>query len=108
MITCAKSALNGLGEKRVADEQNDLDKRLVVVETTLTQMQAGISDLTKAVRSIADQPRAIPFKEIAGTVLVCFGIFAYVGGFIETQYRKNNAVLEYRVCVLEKNTSCVK
>lgn len=86
----------------------DMNTRLTVVETTLGQMQTGIADLTKAVRALADQPRALPFKEIAATVAVCLGIVAYVGGFMESQYRKNNAVLEYRICVLEKSPNCAK
>lgn len=84
---------------------DDHGTRLVVVETQLAQMQAGINDLTKAVRALADQPRQPPFKEIAATVAVCLGIVAYVGGYLEGQFKKSTAVTEYRIEQLEKRLS---
>ena len=66
-----------------------------------TRMEAGFTDLSKAVRSLSEalqsRPSPIPFKEIAATVAVCLGIIAYFGNFLEGQYQKNNRIIEYRL-----------
>lgn len=84
----------------MADES--LNTRLTVVETTLSQMQAGISDLTKAVRQIADRPQAIPFKEIAATAATCAALFMYAMTAVDSRVDSKTASYQYRVEQLEK------
>jgi hypothetical protein len=76
-----------------------------VIKTRMDGLERSVSEIVKAVKSLADQPRPWPMKEVGATVLVCFSLFAYIGGFLEGQYKKNNAVLEYRMEQLEKRTT---
>lgn len=94
----------------MSDDSLDIQGRVKVLEISVhkveTRMEAGFRDLSKQFSTIAEKlngaPRTIPFKEIAATVAVCLGIFAYAGNYLEGQYKKNISVLEYRVEQLEK------
>jgi hypothetical protein len=92
----------GEGATIMQTEVGQLHGRVTVIETKLEGVMSGISDLTKVVRAMADQPRALPLKEVALTILACFGVFSYVGSFLEGQYAKNAAVDHYRIEQLEK------
>jgi hypothetical protein len=90
----------------MADET--LSTRVTVIETTLGQITNNLAELTKAVRAIADQPRQLPWKEVGATVLVMFGIAAYIGNYLEAQHHKNVAVLEYRMLQAEAKINALK
>lgn len=92
------------------------DARLEVLEASVhalevrfdagfKQMSDGIAKLTENMQS---RPNPIPFKEIAGTIVSCMVIVAYLYGFMEAQSAKNLApvnsyvkLLEYRIDRLE-------
>jgi len=96
-----------------AISDHDTQARVRVLEHSVTDLRnhvdsgfktihSGLAELTKAV---AGKSAPIPFKEIAATVAVMLGIFAYVGQYLEGQYAKNIAVTQYRIEQLEKNVS---
>lgn len=88
----------GVLEHSVRDLRNHVDSGFKTIHS-------GLAELTKAV---AGKSTPIPFKEIAATVAVMLGIFAYVGQYLEGQYAKNIAVTQYRIEQLEKNVSKLK
>ena len=86
---------------------NDIHGRVQVLETRFDHVDRTLGDLTKLIKEIASQPRALPLKEIAMTVAAVLGVMAYVGNFLEAQSKKNIAVLEYRTDLLDRKIQAI-
>ena len=97
-------------KKLMPNTTEGMHSRVKVLEVGVhkleTRMDAGFIEIGKQIRLLTDKftesPKQIPFREIAATIAVCLGIFAYAGQYLEGQYKKNISVLEYRVEQLER------
>ena len=85
----------------------DHTARVQVIETKLEHFAIAINDLAKAVREIASRPQQIAWREVAITAGAFLGLFAYVGNFLEAQYNKNIAPVQYRLEQTEKKLCIV-
>jgi hypothetical protein len=86
----------------------DLHGRVTIIETKLESMMLGISELTKAVRAISDQPRPLPLKEVGAAILMCFGLFAYVDSYVDSRISRQAESLKYRIAEVEKKIVVTK
>lgn len=91
----------------MASEHDHTVTRIQVVETRLEHFATAIDKLTKAVENIAARPQQIAWREVATTAAVFLGLAAYVGNYLESQYKKNVAVIEYRLEQAEKTLRIV-
>ena len=100
----------------VSDHDTHTETRVRVLEHSVTELRSHVDSgfkkmeyaLAELGKVMARKATPIPFKEIAATVAVMLGIFAYVGQFLETQYNKNISVPTYRLEQLEKAVAKMK
>lgn len=87
----------------MADLHNaDVAARVGVIETQIHHLSVSVDKMAKSIETFASRPQQIAWREIAITAGAFLGLFAYVGNYLEGQYSKNTAPLQYRMEQMEK------
>lgn len=86
----------------------DHGTRIEVLETRFAAVERGQAEILGSLNSLsekfASRAHPIAWREIGATIVCCLTIAAYAATFLENQFKKDTAVMQYRLDILEKRT----
>lgn len=76
--------------------------RIDILEARLSDVASSVQELTKIVKSVADRPTGISWREVLATLATVVAM--YVGGtqIMDRTYKSLSGVSDYRIEQLEK------
>ena len=78
-------------------EDTDHSADIAVLNTRLDGLEAAVRDIGKAVRTLVEQPRALPLKEVLATFLATAGLVAYLMSAMNAWYDQKSQALHIQV-----------